>query len=102
MARIRTVLVTCPICKGTLEVNAANGKVLRKFPYKDNAAGGDQLAEALEDVKKSVAKADEKFKSAQEKERSKFERLEKAFREKKKIVDEEGDTGKPLRDIDLD
>ena len=101
MVRVRTVLVACPICKGTLEVNAENGKVLRHFPYKKKSEDHDQLAEALEEVKKGTEKAEEKFKSTREKEKYKLDRLEKEFHKKKREVEESGDTERPIRDIDL-
>lgn len=102
MARTRTVLATCPICKGTLEINAANGKVLRSFEFKQKSEGEDQLQDSLKEVKERSSKVEAKFKASQEKEKTKLHRIEKAFLEKKKEIDESGDTSKPIRDIDLD
>ena len=44
MAHTRTVYVTCPFCKGMLEVNTENGKVVRRFEPKEAPEGGDRLA----------------------------------------------------------
>jgi hypothetical protein len=102
MAQPHTILVTCPICRSTLEVKAADGKVVRHFEHKEAPLGSDKLSEALKDAKGSISKTEEKFKASQEKERTKLERLDKTFHEKKDAVKKSGDTGRPIRDIDLD
>ncbi|MEJ2744436.1 MAG: hypothetical protein P8123_01930 [bacterium] len=102
MSKVRTVYVTCPICKGTLEVSAENGKVVRHFEARDENQSGDALTEAVEAAKTSAARTEEKFKIVQEQERHKLKRLEDSFRDKKKEVEESGDTGRPVRPIDLD
>ena len=102
MARARTMLVTCPFCRGTLEVNAANGKIVRRFPPRDEAESDDLLADALKKVKEGESRREKMLREAREKEKGKLERIEKAFREKKREIEESGDTGKPIRDIDLD
>jgi adenine-specific DNA methylase len=102
MSKDRTVYVTCPLCKGTLEVSTENGKVVRHFEARDKAQSGDALAEAVEAARTSAARTEEKFKVAQEQEKHKLKRLDETFREKKKEVEESGDTGRPVRPIDLD
>jgi adenine-specific DNA methylase len=102
MPKERTVYVTCPMCKGMLEVNTENGKVIRHFEARDRTQSGDALAEAVQAAKCSAALTEEKFKAAQEKEKHKLKRLEETFREKKKEVEESGDTGRQIRPIDLD
>lgn len=102
MTKDRTVYVTCPMCKGMLEVNAENGKVVRHFEARDKTRSGDALAEAVEAARSSAARTEEKFKAAQETEKHKLKRIEETFREKKKEVEESGDTGRPVRPIDLD
>lgn len=102
MSKERTVYVTCPMCKGMLEVNTENGKVVRHFEARDKSQAGDTLAEAVAAAKSSTARTEEKFKIAQEQERHKLKRLEETFREKKKAVEESGDTERPVRPIDLD
>jgi len=89
------------MCGGTLEVDTENGKVVRHFPKKTRA-GEDPLAEALKEVKEGVAKLEEKFKASKDREKTKLDRLDQAFREKKRKIEESGDTEKPLRPIDLE
>ncbi len=102
MAKARTVYVTCPMCKGMLEVNTEDGKVVRHFEAKEKGQSGDALADAVQAARSSAALTEEKFKAAREQEKHKMERIEKAFRDKKKEVEDSGDTGRPIRPIDLD
>jgi uncharacterized Zn finger protein (UPF0148 family) len=102
MTKARTVYVTCPFCKGTLEVNTENGKVVRHFEAKEKPESGDTLSEAVRALKDRPAMQEAKFRAAREMEKHKIDRLESAFREKKKAIEESGETGKPLRPIDLD
>ena len=81
MTKDRTVYVTCPICKGMIEVNAENGKVVRHFEARDKTQTGDALEEAVAAAKSSAARTEEKFKVAQEPEKHKLKRIEEAFRE---------------------
>ncbi len=102
MPKARTVYVTCPLCGGTLEVHAENGKVVRHFAAKEKPASGDALSEAVSALKDRPSRQEAMFQAAREKEKHKIERLEGVFREKKKAIEESGETGKPLRPIDLD
>ena len=77
MARARTVYVNCPFCKGMLEVDTENGKVVRRFEAKEMPEGGDALSEGLKAFKEGEAERERMFREAQEKERHKFERLER-------------------------
>ncbi|MDD5555689.1 MAG: hypothetical protein PHN82_00390 [bacterium] len=98
----RTIYVTCPLCGGMLEVHAETGKVVRRFPKRESGESGDTLTDALKDIREGAARREEKFREAQEKERDKIDRLETAFREKRKEVEESGDTSRPLRPIDME
>lgn len=98
----RTVFATCPMCGGMLEVNTENGKVVRHFPKKERVGADDALADALKEVREGSTKLEERFKASREREKHKFDKLDQTFREKKKEVEESGDTGRPLRPIDLD
>lgn len=102
MTKERTVYVTCPICRAMIEVNAENGTVVRHFEPRARAGADDTLAEGLKAVKSGEAARDEKFRAAREQEKSKMARIEDLFREKQREVEKSGDTGKPLRPIDLD
>ena len=51
MPHARTVYVNCPFCKGMLEVNTENGKVVRSFEPKEIPEDGDLLSEGLKAVK---------------------------------------------------
>ena len=102
MTRARTVYVACPFCKGMLEVNVENGKVVRRFEPKEVPEGGDLLQEGLKAVKGGEAARDRMFQDAREKEKTKLERLERAFREKKKEVEESGPVTRPESPFDLE
>lgn len=102
MAHAHTVYVTCPFCKGMLEVNTENGKVVRRFEPKEVPEGGDRLAEGLKAVREGEAQRERMFLDAREKEQHKLERLERAFREKKKEVEESGDVSRPQSPFDFE
>lgn len=102
MAHARTVYVNCPFCKGMLEVNAENGKVVRRFEPKEIPEGGDALSEGLKAVKEGEAQRERMFLDAREKEKHKLDRLEQAFKEKKREVEESGDVGRPPSPFDLE
>jgi hypothetical protein len=102
MPHARTVYVNCPFCKGMLEVNTENGKVVRRFEPKEIPADSDLLSEGLKAVKGGEATRDQMFREAQEKEKHKLERLERAFKEKKKEVVESGDISRPESPFDLE
>ena len=97
----RTVYVTCPFCGAMLEVDTHNGRVVRHFAPREEGGSGDPLADALREVREGTSRREEMFKKARMEEERKIEILEKAFHEKKKEVEESGDTSRPIRDIDL-
>lgn len=102
MARARTVYVQCPFCNGMLEVNAENGKVVRRFEAKETPEGSDALEEGLKAVRAGESMREQMFREAQEKEKHKLERMERAFRERKREVEESGDVGRPESPFDLE
>jgi len=102
MTHARTVYVNCPFCRGMLEVNVENGKVVRRFEPKEIPDGGDLLSEGLKAVRGGEAARERMFQDAREKEKHKLDRIERAFREKKKEVEESGDIGRPESPFDLE
>jgi hypothetical protein len=102
MARARTVYVNCPFCKGMLEVNTENGAIVRRFEAREMPEGSDALSEGLKAFKEGAAQRERMFREAQEQEKRRFERIERAFREKKREVDESGDVGRPPSPFDLE
>ena len=101
MSRARTVYVTCPFCKGMMEINTENGKIIRRFAPKEKSESGDALTDALKDVREGESRREKMFRAAKEEEKGKLDRIEKIFLKKKKEVEESGDISKPLRPIDL-
>lgn len=69
--------VTCPFCKGTLWIDPATGEVLHKEGFKRDT--GKDFSEFLAVSSREEQILEEKFKKAQEKEKSKLERLQKKF-----------------------
>jgi hypothetical protein len=90
------------MCKGVLEINSANGTVVRHFPPREKGETGDALSDALKAAREEASKREEKFKEAQQREKYKLQELDKAFMEKHRETRESDDGEKPIRDIDLD
>ncbi|MCX6356474.1 MAG: hypothetical protein NT045_01110 [Candidatus Aureabacteria bacterium] len=102
MSKARTVYATCPLCGAMLEVNIENGRVVRHFEAKEKGSADELLSEGLKAVREGAAAREEKFKTAREHEKGKIDRIDGLFKEKKKEVEDSGDTSRPIRQIDLD
>lgn len=99
----RTIYVTCPFCEGFLEVNPANGKVVRSFPAGENDENKDKLLSALEKMKQDDSEREQKFEDAKKQMTSNTDKLSELFEKEKKRIKEEGDTSAPdIRPFDLD
>ena len=95
--------VKCPECDCILFVKRATGEVVEvRKPIAGQQEGEDRF-EAL--MRKSRTRGDDlmkKFEDAKQKEKNKIARLESLFKETKDRVEQSGDTGPAIRDMDMD
>ncbi len=93
--------VGCPHCKAVLKVDPETRAVISH-----TAPIQPKMFEDLEGAAKAMKEQDSRreslFRQSVEAERNKASLLEKKFQEAIKRAKETPDTGKPLRDIDLD
>ena len=99
---METFKVTCPGCKYVLVIDKKSGNIVETRKPILEESSGDRFKDAFEKVRHSHELAEEKFRSAREKEKSKFEKLDALFSEKLKEVREKGDDGPPESPFDLD
>ncbi len=95
--------VRCPECDLILYVSRSTGKVVEtRRPEAESLKGEDRFDALVRKVKSRGDVVLEKYEKAREQERNKFERLDALFKESTKRIQEEGDTGRAVKDIDLD
>jgi hypothetical protein len=94
--------IACPDCKSILIVRRRDGKLMevRKPIIEDST--GDRFEDAFKKVKRSQGEIERKVAEAQERERTKMDRLNALFKEGMEQAQKEGPTGPPKRDFDLD
>ena len=97
---MRVITVKCPKCRGTLEVDAATGAVLRHEEEAKPKPGADFFGARLRELEEEKARRAALVEHGRERERTKQGEFERLF----KKVREEGDkpVEKPLRPIDVD
>jgi hypothetical protein len=90
------IRATCPFCKGKLWIDPVTGDILHKEEFKKDT--GNDFNEFLATASREEQILEEKFKKAQEKEKSKLERLQKKFDWAKEHPDElpDDDQIKPI------
>lgn len=77
----RTHLVECPLCRGTLEVEAQTGKVVGKWEKRDkNKPTEERFKDALEKEKETKNRLGEYFQSAQSQMDEKKKKAEEIFK----------------------
>jgi acyl-CoA reductase-like NAD-dependent aldehyde dehydrogenase len=93
--------VSCPDCGAILKIDPATGAVIAHTP-----APRKKTFEDFETAAKAMREQDERreslFRQAVDAEKNKNDVLEKKFAEALRKAKETPDTGKPLRDFDLD
>jgi predicted nuclease with TOPRIM domain len=102
------ITVTCPECKGTLDIDVSRQRVLsHKAPLADGEVEKDKselFDEVVDRVRKKRSDAEEKFERAQQEAKQNRERLDSLFGEFQEKVDEEkkkgpSETDENLRDL---
>jgi hypothetical protein len=97
----RTVSVTCPHCKATLKVDVEAGVVVAHEAPPQTGERVD-FDTRLQQMQEEKARAADRMAEAMRREQSRGRIMEDRFRELMEKVKEQPDTGRPLRDIDLD
>jgi len=93
--------VTCPCCSAVLKIDAATKAVIAH-----TAAVKPKLFNDIEDAARAMKEQDSRresiFRQSVEAQKHASDLLEKKFQEAIKRAKESPDTGKPIRDFDLD
>jgi hypothetical protein len=97
----KTFEITCPDCGAIMKIDASNGGIITHTP-----APKKRMFEDIDSAARAMRERDERkesiFRQSMENERNKADIFDKKFAEALKKAKESPDTGKPLRDFDLD
>jgi len=101
MAKKQTFDLTCPCCGAVLKVDPATEAVISHVaPVKPKTF--NDLDEAARAMKEQDSRRDSIFRQSVEAQKHAADLLEKKFQEALRKAKESPDTGKPIRDFDLD
>jgi hypothetical protein len=93
--------VTCPHCSAVLKVDSADKAVIaHTAPVRPKTFA--DIEEAARAMKEQDSRRDSIFRQSVEAQKHASDLLEKKFQEALKKAKESPDTGKPIRDFDLD
>ncbi|MCW5981869.1 MAG: hypothetical protein KIT09_27540 [Bryobacteraceae bacterium] len=103
MPKPRTSLfeVQCPCCEATLKIDPDTRAVI-SHKQKEKPPAVEDLATAVARLRGEEARRDEVFRKSLAEQKTHHEVLAKKFDELFKQAKEKPDTGRPIRDIDLD
>ena len=93
--------VTCPCCSAVLKVDPETQGVIAHTAAKVPKTFND-IEEAARAMKEQDSRRDSVFRQSVEAQKHQSDLLEKKFQEAVKRAKESPDTGKPIRDFDLD
>jgi hypothetical protein len=96
-----TIEVTCPCCSAALKVDTATAEVIAHTAAVKPRMFND-MEEAARAMKEQDSRRESIFRQSVEAQKHASELLEKKFQEAVKKAKESPDTGKPIRDFDLD
>ena len=94
------IKITCPDCKCVLIIDRREGKIIEKRPPIIKETTGDRFKDAYIKVQKRSKIASEKVAKAKKREKGKFQRLDKFFKESLKDAEEERPPKKNPSDFD--
>ncbi len=100
-AKSATIEVTCPCCGALLKVDTGTAAVIAHTAAVKPRMFGD-MEEAARAMKEQDSRRESIFRQSVEAQKHASELLEKKFQEALKKAKETPDTGKPIRDFDLD
>ena len=93
--------VTCPCCSAILKVDSAAQAVIAHTPAVAPKTFAD-FEDAARAMREQNSRKESVFRQAVEAQKNSADLLEKKFQEAVKRAKESPDTGKPIRDFDLD
>lgn len=93
--------VTCPCCNAVLKVDTETQAVIAHTAAKVPKTFND-IEEAARAMKEQDSRRESVFRQSVEAQKHQADLLEKKFQEAVKRAKESPDTGKPIRDFDLD
>ncbi len=93
--------VTCPCCSAVMKVDTATGAVISHTAAVKPKMFND-IEEAARAMKEQDTRRESIFRQSVEAQKHASDLLEKKFQEAVKKAKESPDTGKPIRDFDLD
>jgi len=93
--------VTCPCCGAVMKVDGGNGAVI-SYVAPSRPKMFNDLDEAARAMKEQDSRRDSIFRQSVEAQKNAADLLEKKFQEALRKAKESPDTGKPIRDFDLD
>ena len=96
-----SVEVTCPCCSAVLKVDVATAAVIAHTPAVKPKTFADMEA-AAKAMREQDSRRESIFQQSVEAQKHASDLLEKKFQEALKKAKETPDTGKPIRDFDLD
>ena len=99
--RSLTFEVTCPCCSAVLKIDAATKAVIAHTAAVKPKVFND-IEEAARAMKEQDSRRESIFRQSVEAQKHASDLLEKKFQEAIKRAKESPDTGKPIRDFDLD
>jgi ribulose kinase len=97
----QTFEVTCPCCSAVLKVDSESQAVIAHTAAVKPKMFGD-IEEAARAMKEQDSRRESIFRQSVEAQKHASDLLEKKFQEAIKKAKETPDTGKPIRDFDLD
>jgi hypothetical protein len=101
MAKKSYFEVTCPCCGAVMKVDSGKGMVISHLaPVKPKMF--NDLDEAARALKEQDSRRDSIFRQSVEAQKNAADLLEKKFQEALRKAKETPDTGRPIRDFDLD
>src|ERR1700756_1197181 len=96
-----TIEVTCPCCSAVLKVDVGTAAVIAHTPAVKPKTFADMEA-AAKAMREQDSRRESIFQQSVEAQKHASDLLEKKFQEALKKAKETPDTGKPIRDFDLD
>jgi hypothetical protein len=93
--------ITCPCCNAQLKVDVGTGSVISHTAAKQPKTFND-MEEAARAMKESDSRRESIFRQSVEAQKHASDLLEKKFQEAVKKAKESPDTGRPIRDFDLE
>jgi len=96
-----TFEVTCPCCSAVLKIDGATGAVIAHTAAVKPKTFADMEA-AAKAMREQDSRRDSIFQQSIQAQKNAADLLEKKFQEAVKKAKETPDTGKPIRDFDLD